>query len=179
MAMMADSSSTMVALRSASAETDTPSLEAVYVEHGAYVGRLALRLVGSPAEAEDIRQEVFVAALGGLRALRDPHKARSWLRTVTVRTCRRHLRGRIFLRQTHTPLLDHDAASERDLLAARALEQALQRLPKDERIAWALRFVEELELTEVAEATGCSLATVKRRLAKATDRLQRGLNDER
>jgi RNA polymerase sigma-70 factor (ECF subfamily) len=46
----------------------------------------------------------------------------------------------------------------------------LGRLPADERIAFALRFVEQLELTEVARAMGVSAATAKRRLSKGRER---------
>jgi RNA polymerase sigma-70 factor (ECF subfamily) len=47
------------------------------------------------------------------------------------------------------------------------LDRVLKRLPADRRIAWMLRNVEGLELTEVAAVCGCSLATIKRRLAEA------------
>ena len=43
----------------------------------------------------------------------------------------------------------------------------LQTLPTDERIAWTLRYVERHRLESVAELAGCSLATAKRRIARA------------
>ena len=43
----------------------------------------------------------------------------------------------------------------------------LDKLPADERIAFALRFINEMELVEVADACQVSLATAKRRLARA------------
>ena len=43
----------------------------------------------------------------------------------------------------------------------------LDTMPADERIAFSLRFIDGMELTEAATACGCSLATIKRRLAKA------------
>ena len=54
-----------------------------------------------------------------------------------------------------------------------ALEETyrvLDLMPADERIAFALRFVEGMELTEVADACGVSLATIKRRLSRAETR---------
>jgi RNA polymerase sigma-70 factor (ECF subfamily) len=47
---------------------------------------------------------------------------------------------------------------------------ALPKLPPDERIVFALRFVAEMELTEVSAACQVSLATIKRRLDKAQDK---------
>jgi RNA polymerase sigma-70 factor (ECF subfamily) len=46
----------------------------------------------------------------------------------------------------------------------------LGRLPVDDRIAFSLRFIEGLELTEVARACGVSLNTIKRRLDRAERR---------
>ena len=43
-------------------------------------------------------------------------------------------------------------------------------LPDDERMAFSLRFISEMQLTEVAAACRVSLATVKRRLARAESR---------
>jgi RNA polymerase sigma-70 factor (ECF subfamily) len=43
----------------------------------------------------------------------------------------------------------------------------LDAIPADERIAFALRYVDGMELTEAAAACGCSLATVKRRISRA------------
>ena len=51
--------------------------------------------------------------------------------------------------------------------ALRQTYAVLERMPADERIAFCLRFMEGMELTETAEACGVSLATIKRRLVKA------------
>ena len=55
----------------------------------------------------------------------------------------------------------------------RPVQVVLDRLPDDDRIAFALRFLEGLELTEVAAACQVSLATIKRRLARAEERFRR------
>ncbi len=52
----------------------------------------------------------------------------------------------------------------------RATYRVLDTLPDDERMAFSLRFISEMQLTEVAEACRVSLATVKRRLARAEKR---------
>jgi RNA polymerase sigma-70 factor (ECF subfamily) len=56
--------------------------------------------------------------------------------------------------------------------ALRATYAALDALPADERVAFALRFIDGMELTEVAAACETSLATIKRRLARAEDRFE-------
>jgi RNA polymerase sigma-70 factor (ECF subfamily) len=60
------------------------------------------------------------------------------------------------------PVADEDVRE-----ATRATYAILAAMDVDERIAFALRFIDGMELTEVAEACGVSLATIKRRLARA------------
>jgi RNA polymerase sigma-70 factor (ECF subfamily) len=57
------------------------------------------------------------------------------------------------------------------VLALRALYRALDALPTDERLAFTLRFFENVELPEGARLAGTSLATFKRRIAAAKLRL--------
>ncbi len=77
-----------------------------------------------------------------------------------------------FLPGAELPEVDSGAASGEVLDALRATYAALDRLPVDERIAFALRFIDGMELTEVAEACDTSLATIKRRLARAGARFE-------
>jgi RNA polymerase sigma-70 factor (ECF subfamily) len=65
----------------------------------------------------------------------------------------------------HAPQPDFEVSE-----ALRAAYRVLSSLQVDERIAFALRFVEGMDLTEVAAACGVSLATTKRRLARAEAR---------
>src|SRR5690242_5658768 len=62
--------------------------------YGAYVAAIALRLLGRDDEVDDVVQEVFLAAVKGLVALRDEGALRAWLASVTVRVVRRKLKLR-------------------------------------------------------------------------------------
>ncbi|HYQ15533.1 MAG TPA: sigma-70 family RNA polymerase sigma factor, partial [Polyangiaceae bacterium] len=82
---------------------------------------------------------------------------------------RRRVRGRILrflpfseLPEPELPPTDFEASQ-----AIQAVYRVLGRLDTDQRIAFALRFVAGMELTEVAASCGVSLATIKRRLARA------------
>jgi len=61
-------------------------------------------------------------------------------------------------------------ASDEATEALRRTYLVLDRLPREERIAFALRTIEGMKLEEVADACGVSLATAKRRLARAEQR---------
>jgi RNA polymerase sigma-70 factor (ECF subfamily) len=55
--------------------------------------------------------------------------------------------------------------------------RVLEAMPTDLRIAWSLRHMHEETIESVAELTGCSLATAKRRIAAAQRVLREELSD--
>ena len=159
-----------------------PTLEQAFRAHVRYVAAIALRILGRDDEVDDVVQDVFLAAHSGLRTLRDGEAAKQWLRTVTVRVAsrrlrRRRLRGFFGLDERgYEDIASPGASPEQRALLATVYAQ-LDRLPVAERVAWTLRHVEGLELDAVAEACGCSLATAKRRIAAARDKIDRVVGD--
>jgi RNA polymerase sigma-70 factor (ECF subfamily) len=110
--------------------------------------------------------------------VRDPAALRAWIGSLAVFTARGHLRKRRrwrwirFFAPEDVPDTAAPTATPEQHLMVRGTYQVLDRMPGDERIAFALRFISEMELTEVAAACGVSLATIKRRLARAEARFQ-------
>ena len=153
----------------------TLAFEQLYRRHAGTALNLAVRIQGSTADVEDIVHDAFVRAHGRLAELRDPAAFRSWLGSIVVRLVRTRLRRRrlVALLGLATPEpvdLDSIASPDGDPEARVLLAQVyalLQTLPADERIAWTLRYVESHRLEGVAELAGCSLATAKRRIARA------------
>lgn len=167
-----DDESLVAALR----EGDRAAMDALVDRYGTYVERVLARIVGFDSELLDLVHDVFLTAMDGIRGLREPSLLKGWLRGVTVFVARGWLRRRRRRRWlTFRP--DHelpDVASEvlpsntGDALAR--LYRVLDRMPPDECIVFALRFIAELELAEVAEACRVSRTTVKRRLQRAERR---------
>src|SRR5438105_2545103 len=60
--------------------------------HQARVARLAQRLLGWPADVEDVVQEVFVAAWRSFRQFRGESRPETWLMRITINQCRRQNR---------------------------------------------------------------------------------------
>lgn len=145
---------------------------------GAQVNRVVWRVLGADEDHDDLVQQVFVALLAGLSRVREPEALRGWVAAVTVNTVRSEIRRRRVRRwfggQTtpsewvHTPAASHET---RELLER--TYAVLARLPADERIAFALRFIDEQPLSDVAAACDCSLATIKRRISAAQARFRR------
>lgn len=151
--------------------------------HCAYVGRIAMSILGHGDDVEDLVQDVFLLAHRHRDQPRLPGAIRGWLATITVREARRKLRRR----KLRAVLgFDADVAEWTTLPApgvdldqrviARRLERELDRLPVPQRIAWTLR-CEGHALEEVARMSECSLATVKRRIDRAQVRLTQVLGD--
>jgi RNA polymerase sigma-70 factor (ECF subfamily) len=147
-----------------------------YAEH---LRRVLVRVLGPDPEIPDLLQDVMVAALGSIGRLDDPRALRAWLTRIAVFTARVRIRRRTrwrFLRfvapdELPEPGIDpHDAPATETL---RATYRVLERLVPDDRIAFALRFLHGMELTEVAHATDVSLATIKRRLNRAQQQFQK------
>lgn len=145
----------------------------------AQVNRIVWRVLGADEAHDDVVQQVFVALLRGLARVRDPEALPGWVAVVTVNTVRSEIRRRTIRRLwirsapealdlAEAPAPTHEA---RELL--RRTYAVLAKLPTDERIAFTLRFIDEMPLTEVAAACDCSLATIKRRLQAAQTRFRR------
>lgn len=136
---------------------------------------LLARALGPDAEVEDALQDIFFRIFHKGRTLRDPAQLRSFVVAVTLHHIRSEFRRRR-VRRIMRLTGDSETFEERSsqpgaVLAVRSLYRALDRLPSDERLAFTLRFFEGMELSEAAEATGTSLATFKRRVQAAKQRL--------
>jgi RNA polymerase sigma-70 factor (ECF subfamily) len=158
---------------------DRQALALFHQRFSRQVLRILVRILGPDRELEDVHQDVFLRALGSLSDLRDPAALRGFMSSVAVHAARALLERRIrrrrwqFLSASDTPPepepLDPEPGHEARA-ALRAVYTLLERLPVQERIAFALRYFDQMELTEVAHACKVSLASIKRRLARAEAR---------
>ncbi|MFO0551889.1 MAG: RNA polymerase sigma factor [Polyangiaceae bacterium] len=143
-----------------------------YLQH---VTRVLARVLGRDPELADLVHDVLHAALTDLHKLRDASAFRPWITTIAVHHARARIRRRTRFRWLFREELDESrqparAAPDDALDALDAVYRVLDKLPVDERTAFALRFVDGMELTEVASACEVSLATIKRKLAGAERR---------
>jgi RNA polymerase sigma-70 factor, ECF subfamily len=154
----------------------------LFKRHAPGITAMLTRLLGSTADAEDASQDAFVIAFRDLPQLRERRAFGGWLRQIAVHQAHRKFRRRKLFAVLGLQRNDPDAslAQLADLGAAPdvlvelgKLDRVLQGLPAAERMAWMLRHVEGYELSEVADACGCSLATAKRRISAAHARVAR------
>jgi RNA polymerase sigma-70 factor (ECF subfamily) len=150
---------------------------AIWDRYYPLVRRILARAVGPGQDVEDLVQEVFLRLYRKLETLRDPSSLKSFVLSITTRVIQTELRVRWFRRWLGLfddgELPDSAAASE-DLEAREALDRfykILDKLSTKHRAAFVLRYVEGLELQDVANALGVSLATIKRWLPRVSKRV--------
>jgi len=145
----------------------------LFDRYAPHVRRVLVRVMGPDSEILDLVHDVFVTALESVKRLVDPRALRAWLTQIAVFTARarirRRVRGRIlsFLPFSELPESEQAPTDFEASQAMQAVYRVLSGLDTDQRIAFALRFVAGMELTEVAASCGVSLATIKRRLSRA------------
>jgi len=161
-------------------EGDTKAFEQLYGRYKNFVWSVAFRMTYHHESAEDLAQEVFVAAWRKLPGFEGKSAFSSWLYRITVNTTLNWRRGAqryVSLPDPEQwepgdPANDHGperAAAARD--AERILALLLGKLEKEKRLVFILRELEGMSYTQIAEATGWPEGTVRSRLARARDQL--------
>ena len=167
------------ALVSAIREGNASAKAELFQRYAPQLERLITHVLGYDPELADILQETFASALRSLRLLKDPGALKPWLFRIATLTAKKALRSRMRRRwlryftddEEETRLEPRtEPADTGAWLAAQEVYAILARLPVDERLAFALRYIDGLELGAVAEACGVSLSTIKRRLQRAERR---------
>ena len=149
-------------------------------QHGPLVFRIALRIVGQPADAEDVCQEVFCDAYRFQRSKRVDNWAGFLRRLATLRAVDRLRRAKPTI-----PLTGVDVPSRGDsppdVAIAGELEgrlrQALAQLPQQQAAIFSLRYFESLTNSEIADTLDIATSAVSTALFKARARLTSLLRD--
>ena len=150
------------------------------------VHTLAWRKIGDFHIAEDITQEVFLKVYQGLRTLKDPHQFSGWLYVITANLCATWLRKKRIqtqpLEDAEKTMPQRDAYSryvveDRTKSAAESqrevVKKLLAKLKESERTVMALHYLGEMTVEEISRFLGVSASTIKSRLRRARQRLQK------
>ena len=157
-----------------------------------HIYRVALQILGSEQDAEDVLQETYLKALRSLPSFEGRSSLMTWLYRIAVNESLMAVRRR--KPQTlsvEEPDLDDEADSqemeivdfcclpEGEFLSSetqQALDQAIQHLPANLRIVFVMRDLEGLSIQQTAEMLGLSENNVKTRLLRARLRLRQELS---
>ena len=161
---------------------DPRAFEELVIAYQHRVFGVALRMLRSRGEAEEIAQEVFLRVHRAVGDFRGEAKLSTWLYAITSRLCLNRLASgeRRVSREGEESLerlrADADPAAhvERVELEA-ALQRAITELPEERRIMVVLRDFEGLSYEEIATALDLPLGTVRSRLHRARTDLKEKL----
>lgn len=148
---------------------------------------IARSLLGSREAAEDAVQEAFERAFRRLRTFRGDASLSTWFLRIVVNTAHRHGRRRrrlLAFTRVEAPAIERarsgsrtpEQVSEANEIGRR-LDQALARLPRRQRTAFVLRYLEGLSTAETAGVMSCAEGTVKAALFRAVGKLRSELED--
>ena len=172
------------------AEQDFASVVAT---HRPQIFRFLLASTRDVDLAETLTQDCFLKAHRNWSSFRGDSSAMTWLMRIAINLQKDNWRNRRlrFWRQTRTNAVDVDEASDWLPSGERSAEQqmlareqvahvwrSVDKLSERQRTVFLLRFVEELELREIADATGLSEGTVKAHLSRALSRVRTDLGEK-
>ncbi len=175
-------------------EIAAEDFSAVVTKHRPRIFRFLLTSTHDADLAETLTQDCFLKAHRNWESFRGESSAMTWLMRIAINLQKDHWRNRRmqFWRQTHSHAVDLDEASEWLPSGERTVEQQMlarervgqvakvvERLSERQRTVFLLRYVEELELSEIALATGINEGTVKAHLSRALAKVRGELEGKR
>jgi RNA polymerase sigma-70 factor (ECF subfamily) len=162
---------------------DERAFAALYDRFSGRMYRVALRILGCREDAEDVVQEVFLAAVRSRERLGDVRDLSTYLFAALHRAA-----GRSAVRRARALQVSPTAAGEAivplERVAAdspdwRRLQQAIRSLPDEQREVITLKIDGELTFAQIAQVTGVSLSTAASRYHYALQKLKTSLGGAR
>jgi RNA polymerase sigma-70 factor (ECF subfamily) len=158
---------------------DERAFASLYTRHARYIAGVVYGILGGDEELDDIVQEVFITAAQHLRGLKEPAYFRTWLVKISIRHARRKSSRRKRMRMLHFWASQEKESTydPRNQHLPMELVAAMDEVPERLLLPWFLQRIEGRSLGEITEVSGASLATVKRRIARAEQILRGKLDD--
>lgn len=156
------------------------------------VGALISRFVNDPQEVEDVSQETFIKAYRALSLFRGDSAFYTWLYRIAVNTAKNHLVAKS--RRPPPTDVELEEADNGDLTASlheietpesslstemlrQAIEEAIEELPEELKTAFTLREFSGLSYEDITEVMGCPVGTVRSRIFRAREAIDKKIRD--
>ena len=166
---------------------DYDAFEALARFYWAPVYRMVYYRIRSKMDAEDITQDVFFTAFKRINCLKETSKFRSWLFTIAINRVRDYQRrskllGLLGFSVSNTAkydLTEFDAQGDESPLGGairrdfwKQVDRFLASLSKAEKEVFVLRFMDQLNINEIAEVMGKGQSTIKTHLYRAVKKFK-------
>jgi RNA polymerase sigma-70 factor, ECF subfamily len=167
-------------------EGDHSVFENILLKYQDKIYNLCRYLLRNTQDAEDAAQEVFIKAYQKLEDFRPEFPLYTWFYRIGINTCLDHKRksrpdsfkdeflGEGLLSAEPTPERRYQSKE-----IGRAIQSALDQLPKNSRAVIVLKEIEGLSYDEIAEVLHISIGTVKSRISRTREELRRLLLKKR
>lgn len=171
------------------------NFDALVTTHRPRIVRFLLGMLGDRDAAEDLAQECFLRAHQAASSFRGESSLSTWLTRIAINLATDYQRSRrlqfwralVRPKQAQnddlpelTDFADSRPSAERSAIArqqAARVWEAARRLSPRQRSVFLLRFVDEMDIAEIADATGLATGTVKVHLSRAVHALRRELQN--
>jgi len=149
-------------------KTDRAGFEELVREHQSMVFSIAYRFLHDRAAAEELAQDVFLKLYSQLPQMESADHVKFWLRRVIAHRAMDHARSAYRRREVALEDVQEPISPEgsRDPLLERGLRRLVDSLPEAARMIVVLRYEEDMEPNEIAQALNMPVATVKSRLRR-------------
>ncbi len=146
--------------------------ERLVADHRHRIAVLAYRLLGWPAEVDDVVQDVFMAALTNLKRFRGDAQIGTWLTSITVNICRKRRRRQKvvdrFLGWARGKAEQSSVNATPDSSPRmEAVRQAVMILPDKYREVIVLHYLAEMPVDQICSVLGMQKNAVEVRLSRA------------
>ncbi len=171
---------------------DQKAFEALLNKYRNLVYHVMIRMVRNPQEAEDLCQEAFIKAFGALASFNEEFAFSTWLMKIATNNCIDFLRKKKLRtysidepiqykdEKVHFELPDYEPTAERQIInreRSKMIDEAIASLPPRYRHVIILRHKEEKSYEEIAEILKLPLGTVKARIFRAREMLNKKIRD--
>jgi RNA polymerase sigma factor (sigma-70 family) len=172
---------------------DSKAYEKLLKKYKSSVYNLVFRMVKNVQDAEDLTQEAFIKAFNSLASFNEEYAFSTWLYKIATNNCIDYFRKRkLQMYSLDKPIQykdselqheipDPDFNAEKTILTSernRLIREAIETLPKKYYIAIILRHTEEKSYEEIAAILKLPLGTVKARIFRAREMLNKALKEK-
>ncbi len=169
---------------------DKRAFDVLVLKYQHKIIKLVMRFVRDQAEALDITQEAFIKAYRAIPKFRGDSAFYTWLYRIAINTAKNHIVAMkrrpveydLDMQESggyepHAQLRDYDSpdrVAQRDELRE-TLENAIDTLPEELRVAIILREIDGLSYEEIATSMDCPVGTVRSRIFRARDAIDKAI----
>ena len=169
---------------------DKRAFDVLVLKYQHRIVKLVMRYVRDQSEALDVTQEAFIKAYRAIPKFRGDSAFYTWLYRIAINTAKNHIVAMkrrpmeydLDLQEsggyeTHAQLRDTDSperVAQREELRE-SLQAAIDTLPEELRVAILLREIDGLSYEEIARAMDCPVGTVRSRIFRARDALDKAI----